>query len=57
MMPGVHPIGVAALAGLPPGESSASHDPYAGLFEAPTVEFVYLLELEVFQPQLPAKPA
>lgn len=57
MIPGVHALGVAPLAALPPGESNASYDPYAGLFEAPVVAFVYLLELEVFQPQLPAEPA
>ena len=57
MIPGVHPIGIMPLAALPQTESSASYDPYAGLFEAPTVEFVYLLELEVFQPQPPAEPA
>lgn len=57
MIPGAHPLGLVALAALPALESSASYDPYAGLFEAPTVEFVYLLELEVFQPQLSGEPA
>jgi hypothetical protein len=57
MIPGVHPLAIVPTAALPESESSASYDPYAGLFAAPTVEFVYLLELEVFQLPLPAEPA
>ena len=57
MILGSHPLAIVPLAALPVGEGSASYDPYAGLFEAPTVEFVYLLELEVFQPQLAPAPA
>jgi hypothetical protein len=57
MIPGAHPLAIVPTAALPESESSASYDPYAGLFEAPTVGFVYLLELEVFQPQLAPEPA
>ena len=57
MILGSHPLAIVPPAALPLAESNASYDPYAGLFEAPTVDFVYLLELEAFQPQLPAEPA
>lgn len=48
---GFDAAGAVEAGGLPAGLANATEQPYAGLFDPPSVDAVYLIEADYFPPQ------
>ena len=45
-MLGLAPLGLVPLGGIPDEFAHASTDPYAGVYEDPAVDLIFVIELE-----------